>query len=71
MLDDEVKKLDEQVTSLVNICKRLREENTTLRVREKTLADENAKLAQKTRLARERIEAIIGKLRALDGRGAK
>jgi len=66
MLDEEIKKLEEQVASLLSLCQRLREENRALRADEKRLLSQNAMLAEKNRLARTRIEHIIGKLKALE-----
>jgi cell division protein ZapB len=68
VLDEEMQKLEERVSSLVGVCRRLKEENHALRAEHRTLTKENAQLAEKTRLARTRIEAIIGKLKALEGR---
>jgi cell division protein ZapB len=70
VLDEEIKKLEDRVSTLVGICKRLKEENGSLRVREKALTETNAKLSEKNRLARTRIESIIGKLKAMDAQGA-
>jgi len=69
VLNEEMQKLEERVSSLVGVCRRLKEENYALRVEHRSLTKENAQLAEKTRLARSRIEAIIGKLKALEGRG--
>lgn len=66
MLEDEIKRLEEQVASLLGLCRRLREENRSLRADERKLLSQNAMLAEKNRLARTRIEHIIGKLKALD-----
>lgn len=66
MLDEEIKKLEDRVSTLVGICKRLKDENGSLRMREKALTETNAKLSEKNRLARTRIESIIGKLKAMD-----
>ena len=68
VLDEEMQKLEERVSSLVGVCRRLKEENHSLRAEQRTLTKENAQLAEKTRLARTRIEAIIGKLKAVEGR---
>jgi len=69
VLDEEMKKLEDRVTALVGACKRLKEENGSLRSQETGLAQENASLSEKNRIARTRIEAIISKLKAMDGRG--
>jgi cell division protein ZapB len=66
VLDDEIRKLEERVSTLVGLCKRLREENSSLRGRERDLTEVNAALVEKNRLARTRIEAIIGKLKMMD-----
>jgi len=66
VLDEEMKKLEEQVATLLTLCQRLRQENTELRAGEKQLNADFARLAEKNRAARTRIEGIIGKLRSLE-----
>jgi len=70
VLDEEIKKLEDRVSTLLGVCKRLKDENGSLRLREQTLTETNAKLSEKNRLARTRIESIIGKLKAMDAQGA-
>jgi cell division protein ZapB len=66
VLDEEFKKLEEQVGDLVRVCQRLKRENSSLRQQERDLLEQNTKLSEKNRIARTRIEAIIGKLKSME-----
>ncbi|MCG6872974.1 MAG: hypothetical protein LJE84_11850 [Gammaproteobacteria bacterium] len=68
MLNDEMQQLESQLNQLLSVCQRLRVENSSLRSEQRELTRENARLGEKTRLARTRIEAIIGKLKSIEGR---
>ncbi len=58
--------LERQVDELTQICTRLREENTWLRARLATLAEERAQLVEKTELARSRVESMISRLKSTE-----
>jgi len=66
VLDEEIEILEDQISSLVELCKKLREENNSLKVGKKGLTEDNVRLGEKNRLARTKIESIIGKLKALE-----
>lgn len=63
---DEIKSLESQIDQLIAVCQRLKQENRSLKSENKGLVDEHARLVEKTKLARTRIEAMIGRLKTLE-----
>jgi cell division protein ZapB len=63
---DELKKLEARIEELIDECQRLRRENLQLKSERGDLSEKHARLMEKTRIARERIEAMIGRLKALE-----
>lgn len=63
---DDLKQLESRIDQLIEACQRLRNENDVLKSEQGNLQAERAKLLEKTRIARERIEAMIGRLKALE-----
>jgi cell division protein ZapB len=64
--NEDLKKLETRIDELINACQRLRKENQTLRSEQSQLNEQHARLTEKTRVARERIETMIGRLKALE-----
>ena len=62
MDNDNLKKLENRVGDLIDTCQKLRRENKSMN----RLSDDHAKLVEKTQVARARIEAMIGRLKALE-----
>ena len=62
----DIQVLEQQVDELIQICSRLREENTWLRARQATLADDRAQLVEKTELARSKVESMITRLKSME-----
>ena len=58
--------LERQVEELIRTCRRLREENTSLRARQDILVAERAELIEKTELARSRVESMISRLKSME-----
>lgn len=58
--------LEGRIDQLIDFCQQLKEENSILRSENQGLADERAQLIEKTKLARARIETMIGRLKALE-----
>jgi len=58
--------LERQVEELIRTCRQLREENTSLRVRQDHLVAERAELIEKTELARSRVESMITRLKSME-----
>ncbi len=58
--------LERQVDELIQICNRLREENTWLRARQVTLGEDRAQLVEKTELARSKVESMISRLKTME-----
>jgi cell division protein ZapB len=66
MDDDNLKKLEQRIDELISACRRLSEENHTLKSGQQNLSEEHARLVEKTQVARSRIESMIGRLKALE-----
>ncbi|MFQ5544399.1 MAG: TIGR02449 family protein [Acidiferrobacterales bacterium] len=64
--NEDIKDLEGRIDQLINVCQRLRQENSSLKSENQGLTDEHIKLVEKTRLARSRIEDMIGRLKALE-----
>ena len=65
MFELELKRLEQRVDALVRICDQLQDENKSLKQRQDTLTDERATLLQKNEQVRARVEAMIGRLKAM------
>lgn len=66
MEQDNLKKLESRIDDLIGTCHRLRKENRSIHAEHGQLTGEHAKLIEKTQIARARIEAMIGRLKALE-----
>ncbi|OGI58733.1 MAG: TIGR02449 family protein [Candidatus Muproteobacteria bacterium RBG_19FT_COMBO_61_10] len=66
MDNDNLTKLEQRIDELISACRRLSEENHTLKAGQRNLSEEHARLVEKTQVARTRIESMIGRLKALE-----
>ena len=66
MADKELKMLETRINELIDACVHLKEENKTLRASQETLVNERAALIEKTEMARNRVEAMISRLKSLE-----
>lgn len=66
MFEGELKRLEQRVDALVQVCEELKEENRTLKQRQDALTAERATLLQKNEQVRARVEAMIGRLKAME-----
>tara|TARA_B100002049_G_C15889780_1_gene295247 strand:- start:228 stop:458 length:231 start_codon:yes stop_codon:yes gene_type:complete len=64
--EDELKRLEKRLDELVKICKKLQTENQSLKQRQDSIAEERANLIQKNEQVRARVEAMIGRLKAME-----
>jgi len=64
--DLELKRLEKRLDELVVICKKLQEENESLRIRQDNLTADRATLLQKNEQVRGRVEAMITRLKAME-----
>ena len=55
--------------ALVQVCDQLKDENRTLKQRQDALTAERANLLQKNEQVRARVEAMIGRLKAMEQGG--
>ncbi len=62
----DLKRLESQLDRLIITIERLSEENRNLRGKQQELMSERAELIEKTELARNRVEAMISRLRAIE-----
>jgi cell division protein ZapB len=65
-VDNELKKLERRVDDLVAIVTQLKEENRALHQRQDALTSDRANLLQKNEQVRARVEAMIGRLKAME-----
>jgi cell division protein ZapB len=63
---EDLRKLETRIDDLINACQRLREENQALKSEQDELGEKHSRLVEKTRIARERIETMISRLKALE-----
>ena len=64
--ENELKRLEQRVDALVRVCDQLQDENRSLRQRQDVLTSERASLLQKNEQVRARVEAMIGRLKAME-----
>jgi cell division protein ZapB len=69
MFERELKRLEKRVDALVQVCDQLQDENRSLKRRQDTLTNERANLLQKNEQVRARVEAMIGRLKAMEQGG--
>lgn len=55
-----------RIDQLLDLCRRLQEENRSLRNSQEHLTNERAQLMVKNEQARSRVEAMIGRLKSLE-----
>ena len=66
MTEPELVRLEEQVTMLLELLDRLTRENRSLRVQQDSLATERAGLLEKHDQVRNRVDAIVTRLKSLE-----
>ena len=62
----EFKTLENKLDQLFNKYTDVKNENSSLKIKQETLAQEKAQLLEKTTLARTRVEAMITRLKAME-----
>lgn len=65
-LEAELSALEKRTTELLKVCRRLAEENRSLRNTQDQLVNERADLIAKQEQARMRVEAMINRLKSLE-----
>jgi cell division protein ZapB len=65
-LELELKRLDKRIEELIRAIGQLKEENRALRQRQQILTTERTSLLNRSEQARTRVEAMIGRLKALE-----
>ena len=65
-IDLELKRLEKRIDELLVTMLQLKEENRALRARQMTLANEKSSLLHRNEQVRTRVEAMIGRLKAME-----
>jgi len=65
-VDLELKRLEKRVDELLATVQQIKEENRALRQRQETLAAEKTSLLNRNEQVRTRVEAMIGRLKAME-----
>ena len=65
-LDVEFKRLEKRLEELVSTVHRLKDENRALRARQDSLAAEKTTVMNRSEQVRARVEAMIGRLKAME-----
>ena len=66
MEEMDLKRLEQRVDELIDAVSRLKSENQSLRESKTSLEAERSKLLENTELARNRVEAMIERLRSME-----
>ncbi|MGI9274420.1 MAG: TIGR02449 family protein [Endozoicomonas sp.] len=66
MKDPDLIDLNQKIDYLVALSQKLKEENRLLRAKEQSWLEERAQLMEKNDVARDRVEAMISRLRTLE-----
>ena len=61
----ETDKVEQKLDQLIELCQQLKRENQTLLEREAGLMGERSELIEKNEMARQKIEAMINRLRSM------
>lgn len=64
-IDGELRRLEDKIEALADCCKRLRDENKELKARYQDWSKERAQLVEKTAIAKNRVEAMISRLKSM------
>lgn len=67
--ESELNKLEQKVDALIEKCNQLQQENKTLKVKQEELVRDRAQLIEKTAIAKNRVDAMITRLKSM-GHGA-
>lgn len=66
MAEQELKRLEFRMDELIKTVERLKEENRSLRLQQQSLTAERAQLVERNEMARNRVEAMINRLKAME-----
>jgi cell division protein ZapB len=66
MEEPDINKLTVKVAQLIDLCDRLQQQNQRLHVQEKSWKEERMQLIEKNDLARQKVEAMISRLKSLE-----
>lgn len=65
-IDLELNRLEYRIEELLEVCKRLQDENRMLRKQQVSLSHDRATLLEKNELVKSRVDAMIGRLKTME-----
>ncbi len=65
-IEKELRRLEQRVEELVDLCRQMKVENRALHARMGILSGERAQLLQRNEMARNRVESIVSRLRGME-----
>jgi cell division protein ZapB len=68
-LQAELLRLEEKVDALLALCRHLQQDNEELQGKNRQLAEERSQLLEKAAIARNRVESMVARLRAVGQEG--
>ena len=66
MAGSNISKLETRIDELIEVCDKLKQENALLRERQDLLVEERARLIEKSELARNKVESMLVRLKAME-----
>lgn len=64
-INAELRRLEQKIDSLAALCRKLREENQSLKERHEEWERERTQLVEKTAIAKNRVESMISRLKSM------
>lgn len=68
MNDERFNALDQKVDALIELCASMKQENQLLRANEHNWHSERHQLLENNKLAKSRLESVLGRLKAIEER---
>jgi len=66
MAEDTIQKLEQRISDMIELCKKMSRENEILKTDQQMLRQEFASLQEKNKIARGRVEQIVARLKSLE-----
>ncbi len=64
-MEDSIQKLERRIADILELCEKMSRENEILRIDQKMMRNEFAALQEKNKIARDRMEHIIARLKSI------
>ena len=64
-MEDSIQKLERRIADILELCEKMSRENEILRIDQQMMRNEFAALQEKNKIARDRMEHIIARLKSI------